>query len=1466
MQPLRVLLLLFSLSLSHAAAAAALSNLIVDQFGWRSSSAKVAILAAPQSGTGSPSSFTPGASFEVRRVSDNGLVFTGTPSVWNGGATHSQSGDKGWWADFSGLSTPGRYVLSLPGGSAPGAQSYPFSIDDAAYQGVLQAAVKFYYYQRCGTAIDAAHGGAWVHATCHSQEAAADLYDGSDQGQPLDIRGGWHDAGDYRKYTSFMFSTMWFLMKAYEWNPCAFGDATGIPESGNGVPDILDEVKWELDWLLKMQVAGGANAGALYSGAFVVASGSNGGTGDPSTENTVYYHANISSGATSTGCMAFAMAARLFQAYGTAYPGYAATLQSAALAAWTWLQAHPANVTYNQANFNNASANIAADEDFRCRVTAAAELFRTTGGAAYQAYFDANYNSPSGSANGGSYHPILNNQFWAAAAESLELGLVEYADTPGATASVVSAIKTALKNGCDNNLVNPMASSDLYRGYMWDGYYGWGSNGGKGIWGSLGVWASHLGVGTAAQQAVYRADAEEYLHYFHGRNPLNWVYLTNLGPAGANLGASQSVDSMFHSWFFAGTTYDGLAGGHIGPAPGYLTGGPNQTFAPDSSYNTTGTAACCIMPPQGQPMMKAYKNWGASWPEDSWEVTEPDLGYQAPYVFLAAASVPCAGPQPSATPTFTPTNYAGTPTSTSTASPTPSATVTPTPVCATLLNGAETIAENGTWSGTNAVRSIVASGSAPAGAVTQGSNALYANITVTAGWNDQIANLSGFSPSSWTGYTQLRMDVYAASSLVAGSTYAGLLLRADCATCGAGLWYQPISADQPGLVAGAQTLTWNLDFSQGTIPAGSPISRLTLVFNNNSTAPTGALYLDNLRLVGACAAATPTPTVTRTRTPSASPSATPSASASTTPSASPSLTPPAVASATASPSASPSFSASPSPTASPSGTPSPLPTLACPRRVTEFYAYWTRGSLPASAIPYGKVTHIAHAFIRPLADGSLEVPGTYLDSSLISQAHSNGVKVVTSVGGAGTSSGDGSEFWDAVVLSPTARAALVDNLYNFCLTNGYDGVDLDYEFPHNAATKAGLTAFVQALRAKFAASPAPAPGWEITGDLSWDNFYGQWWDVANLKASMDYFNLMVYDMYGNWASQSGHNAALFDSTLPGAPSNTNGDYGISYYVGRGVPAQQLQYGLAAYGYRYDTEDLYQSCGGVCSSALYMSYTSIAPLVGAGWTRSWDANAQSPYLREDAGARTISYDDPQSIQAKTTHALWVRGAGGVFLWELSQDLNGTDNPLLDAAWAAAQCGAVSPTNTPTISPTLSASPSATPTRTPSPTRTVTATASPSVTPSPSLTPGVPSLTASPTGTPSVSPSPTPTVSPSNTAVVPPGSSPTATPQPTALAGDGSLVIQALQGWPQPNPSRLSLQLSGPAERALLRVYTPAWVLVAKLETGALSAGWNQVSLAGLWAPDQAAGLYYVEVQALRGSVKSTPLNAKLYLLR
>lgn len=674
-------------------------NIIVDQFGYQTAAPKLVIFSQPVSGIGSPSTFTPGPAFNLINASAGATVFTGSVSQWGAGGVHTQSGDMAWQGDFSTYTTPGFYYIQVPGGSNPGSQSYHFQINDAVYNGVVTASQRMFFYQRCGGDITPANGGSWNHAACHEgegQDLSADLWDNNaDQGAgtTLNVHGGWHDAGDYGKYVTFAHSTLWYLLHSVEWFPAGYTDNTNIPESGNGVPDMLDEAKWELDWMLRMQ----RSDGALYSMVGYGPNGSNN-QGNPANDTIQRFYTNVSTTATATGAMAFALGSRVFKNYPPC-ASYAVTLKNAAVSAWGYLAANPNPVTFNSTGISSANANQGPGWDAEARVGAAAELFALTGNTAYQAYFDSYYNSASVTDSGG-FQPVHNpprpygDWFDPSLSEPLELGMISYCLAPGATAAVVASIQNALTNEIEWNIMpnNPgtSASGDPYMGYMFDGHYCWGSNQMKASWGNQLLFAVKIGA-NPSRNTAYTNQAEEYLHYFHGRNPLNWVYLTNMGPKGANLGASQSVMSIFHSWFWQGTIYDGNTGvSAIGPAPGILPGGPNQFYVPDASFNGT------ISPPQNEPEMKSYKDWGNGWPQDAWEVTEPDQGYQGHYQFLVSAfavSVSSAGtpsktitPTPSSTltptstltstTTITPTNI---PTATPTFTNTPTSTLSPTP-------------------------------------------------------------------------------------------------------------------------------------------------------------------------------------------------------------------------------------------------------------------------------------------------------------------------------------------------------------------------------------------------------------------------------------------------------------------------------------------------------------------------------------------------------------------------------------------------------------------------------------------------------------------------------------------------------------------------------------------------------------------------------------------------------------------
>ena len=145
-----------------------------------------------------------------------------------------------WVGDFTPLRNSGRYYIVTDNGLT----SYPFNIGPGVFNSAVRAVQRAFYYQRAFTDIDAAHAeGPWLHA---SDAALA----------PPGVVKGWHDAGDFSVYSASTNSALFWLLSAVaDFSPGE--DDTGIPESGNGVPDLLDEARWGLEWLLSVQEPGG---------------------------------------------------------------------------------------------------------------------------------------------------------------------------------------------------------------------------------------------------------------------------------------------------------------------------------------------------------------------------------------------------------------------------------------------------------------------------------------------------------------------------------------------------------------------------------------------------------------------------------------------------------------------------------------------------------------------------------------------------------------------------------------------------------------------------------------------------------------------------------------------------------------------------------------------------------------------------------------------------------------------------------------------------------------------------------------------------------------------------------------------------------------------------------------------------------------------------------------------------------
>ncbi len=604
--------------------------IVVDQFGYRTSAEKLAIARSPVQGFDATTSFTPSASVDVVDVTTGTSVWTGAPVAWNGGATDSSSatgsGDKTWWITFSSLKTPGTYVIV---DKTNHVRSYGFRVADDVYANALKAALKMLYYQRSGIAKEAKYAGAgWADGTSFPGDKTCLSY--TTQSNPQDVSGGWFDAGDYNKYTSWAAGYIILLLRAYIENPAAFDDAVNIPESNNGVPDILDEAMWEIDFLKRMQDGAGPSGAVLCVVGETGQTGSN--TSPPSGYACTCAYGDATTNATINTAAAFAYASSVL---GTipSLKTYASDLLTRAQKAWTWAQTTTPPVFFYNTNKLAAGEQEGGPTAVPGNLlSASALLFAATGNATYQTYFDANYNANSLTTNLASYLGPWNTPEYDA--------LLTYAVATGATPAVATAIKNAVLSGVKggNNLPRYQNNSDAYGAYL--EAYPWGSNQNKAAQGSVFTYIPVYGL-DAAENTDALAAAERFVHYFHGLNPLSKVYLSNVN----GIGASNSVTMLYHSWFAPGTVWSIVGVSTYGPAPGYLVGGPNPSYALDpccpSSCGSPANNALCVLPspPANQPPMKSYKDFNDWWPVDSWQVTEPDDGYQLQYIRLLSKFV-----------------------------------------------------------------------------------------------------------------------------------------------------------------------------------------------------------------------------------------------------------------------------------------------------------------------------------------------------------------------------------------------------------------------------------------------------------------------------------------------------------------------------------------------------------------------------------------------------------------------------------------------------------------------------------------------------------------------------------------------------------------------------------------------------------------------------------------------------------
>ena len=467
--------------------------------------------------------------FELVRTDDSKVVYSG--SIRKPDGRDAVTGDRITKIDFSEFKVEGEYVIKVFTPQPEPIISNKFRISQNVYADALKIMSRSYYYHRCGTHV----GGDsdWGYEICHVNDAP--FFDNPERS--LNVTGGWHDAGDYNKFTVNTALSAGLLLYAYESNKNAFLDnQLGIPESGNGIPDLLDEVRWALEWLLKMQREDGAVYHKVSQKKWI-------GEYLPHTDTSTRYIFDISSAATASFTAAMAIGSRHLSNYDLAF---SETLQSAAERGWTWLEENQEN--FPAGGFKNPEGVVGGQygdpSDMDERLWAAIELYNLTSHDRYLSFFIEHYRTL--------YETEIPPISWRDA-NSLAMRAFLRSETNGEYSNEKNAVFEATIRHAESVL--KVHGENAYNNLLRHDQYYWGSN-------SVGLaYAFDLIQGfKLTGNTQYKNAALDQLHFILGRNPLNISQVTGVG--------SKPVQHPYHQLSEMGRFKN--------PVPGMLVGGPNN--------------------------------------------------------------------------------------------------------------------------------------------------------------------------------------------------------------------------------------------------------------------------------------------------------------------------------------------------------------------------------------------------------------------------------------------------------------------------------------------------------------------------------------------------------------------------------------------------------------------------------------------------------------------------------------------------------------------------------------------------------------------------------------------------------------------------------------------------------------------------------------------------------------------------
>jgi len=440
------------------------------------------------------------------------------------------SGDTMAVGDFSGWNRPGRYRLAVGDSLSP-----EFVVSDTVYRGLSRDAVRAFFFQRCGIALDSAHAGIWARRAGHP-DTALPVEEVPGVVGRRDVHGGWYDAGDYGKYALTGGVALWHLLSVQETWPEAFPDRSlSLPESGNGVGDLLDEARWELSWLARMQ----DKDGGVF---FKVGPKSWDGTVLPEQSTQPRFIFGKSTASTLYAAAAFAQASR---AWARVDPAFARDCRARARRAYEWASRNPSILSPDNAGGTGIYPEGPVDE---ARFWAASELWLATGAKPYR----------EAVARLAPRVPFKSHAWWQ---DVGNLGWLSLARMGGKD-TLARTAREKIRSQADSIL----ARMDASAGRVPDESFWWGSNDVE-----LGCAVTLANAYMLDPKPEWRDAALEVLDYALGRNVLGRSFVTGTGPG--------SPQHPHHRLFRA----EGLP-----PFPGLLVGGPNSGHEDDVSRDVDG--------------------------------------------------------------------------------------------------------------------------------------------------------------------------------------------------------------------------------------------------------------------------------------------------------------------------------------------------------------------------------------------------------------------------------------------------------------------------------------------------------------------------------------------------------------------------------------------------------------------------------------------------------------------------------------------------------------------------------------------------------------------------------------------------------------------------------------------------------------------------------------------------------------